>query len=202
MLPSEIYTAQPSKNCAGSTLQGDIDRDSRGGIPAVIEVVAVVNVIDVDIVIVVPVVAPRIWPGIDGADPVAFVLKARVSADNQEGEGVDAETVAWAKVSAIAVIRDAIPVISAALLPGAVIGLPVLRAVLLPGALPDSLLLLPALWRPISRLLPLARTLRLIALDLLLLLGVLLLVVLHLPLVALNRLLLLCTLLLLWLGAF
>lgn len=90
------------------------------------EVVAVVHVIDVDIVIVVPVVAPGIWPGIDGTDPVALVLKARVSAHNQEREGVDTEAVARAKVSAISVIGNAIPAVAATLLPGAVIGLPVL----------------------------------------------------------------------------
>ena len=49
---------------------------------------------------------------------------------------------AGAKVSAVAVVGDAIPVVAAALLPGAVIGLPVLRAVLLPCALPDLLLML------------------------------------------------------------
>jgi len=40
------------------------------------------------------------------------------------------------KVSAVTALRDSIPIVAAALLPGAVIGLPVVRTVLLPGALP------------------------------------------------------------------
>jgi len=54
------------------------------------------------------------------------VLEARVSADNQKGEAVDAEPVVLTKISAEAVVRDAVAVISAALLPVAVVGVPVL----------------------------------------------------------------------------
>ena len=96
------------------------------GIPAVVQVVAVVDVVDVDVVVVVPVIPPGFRPRIDRADPIALVLEARVSAYNQEGKAVDAESVARAKVSAIAVVRNAVAVVAAALLPGAVIGLPVL----------------------------------------------------------------------------
>ena len=45
-----------------------------------------------------------------------------------------------AKVSAKAVVRDAVAVISAALLPGTVIGFPVLRAMLVPSRVLDALL--------------------------------------------------------------
>ncbi len=107
-------------------LQRDIDRDSLTGIPVVVQVVAVVDVVYVDIVIVIPVVAPGLRPRVNRADPVTVVLKARIAADHQEGKSVDSEAMAGPEVSAEAVIRDAIAAITATLLPGAVIGLPIL----------------------------------------------------------------------------
>ena len=117
---------QPLSKLHGIRYERNVDRNSRRRIPAVIQVVAIVDIVDIDIVIVVPVIAPGIRPGIDGADPIALVLKARVSAYDQEGEGIDAEAVARPKVSAVAVVRNAITSVAAALLPGAVVGLPVL----------------------------------------------------------------------------
>jgi hypothetical protein len=106
-------------------LQRDVDCNSFAGIPPVVEVVAVVDVVDVDIVIVVPVIPPVFRPRVNGADPIALVLKAWVSAYNQEGKTVDAEAVAGAKVSAVPVVGNAVTPVAAALLPVAVIGLPV-----------------------------------------------------------------------------
>jgi hypothetical protein len=107
-------------------LQRDIDRDSLTGIPVVVQVVAVVDVVYVDVVIVIPVVAPGLRPWVNRADPITVVLKARIAADHQEGKSVDSEAMAGPEVSAEAVIRDAIAAITATLLPGAVIGLPIL----------------------------------------------------------------------------
>ena len=118
--------ASPEAAPPKPVLKRDVDRNSLAGITAVVHVVAVVHVAYVHIVVVVPVIAPTGRPGIDRADPVAFVLEARVSAYDQEGEGVDAEPVARPKVSAIAVIRNAVAAVAAALLPVAVVGLPVL----------------------------------------------------------------------------
>jgi hypothetical protein len=53
-------------------------------------------------------------------------LEARESAHNQEGQSVDAEPMVLAKVSTEAVVRDAVAVVPAALLPIAVVGIPVL----------------------------------------------------------------------------
>jgi hypothetical protein len=46
----------------------------------------------------------------------------------------------WSEVAAKAVVGNAIAVIAAALLPGAVVRLPVSRPTLLKGALPDATL--------------------------------------------------------------
>ena len=106
-------------------LQRDIDRDSLTGIPVVVQVVAVVDVVYVDIVIVIPVVAPGLRPRVNRADPVTVVLKARITADHQEGKSIYPEAMAGPEVSAEAVIRDAVTVITATLFPGPVVGLPV-----------------------------------------------------------------------------
>jgi hypothetical protein len=172
-------------------LERDVDRNSLAGIPAVVHVVAVVDIVDIYVVVVVPVISPGLRPGVDGADPVALVLEAWVSAHDQEGEGVDAESMARPEVSAIAVIRNAITVVAPTLLPGAVIGLPVLGSMLLPGALLDAPLLLRG---PLPVVLGLLLSLRLL---LLVTLGLLLVLLRMLSLVALGLLLLLLRVLLL-----
>jgi hypothetical protein len=63
------------------------------------------------------------------------VLEARVSANHQKRETVDAKPVFGAKVSTESLVRHAIATVSATLLPVAVIGIPVLRTMLLPGAM-------------------------------------------------------------------
>ena len=108
------------------SLQGNVDRNPRAGISAVVKIVAIVDVIYVHVVIVVPVISPIFRPRIDGADPVSLVLKAWVSPHNPEGKSIDAESVAGPKVSAVAIVRDTVSVIATTLLPGAMIRLPVL----------------------------------------------------------------------------
>lgn len=103
--------------------------------PAVEEVIAVVLVADINIVRVIPVVTPISWPRVDQAEPVPFVLEAGEPADNHEWEASNPETVTCAEESAVTRLRDAVAVVSAALLPAPVIRLPVIRAMVLPGAL-------------------------------------------------------------------
>jgi len=107
-------------------LHRDADRDSVVGIPAVVQVVAVVYVDDVNVVVVVPVIPPIFRPWVNGTDPIASVLEARISAHNHEGQTVDAESMVLTKVSAETIARNAIAVVTATLLPGAVIGAPAL----------------------------------------------------------------------------
>jgi hypothetical protein len=122
-----VHEVQPLPKLHGvEALERDVDRNSFAGIPAVIEVIAVIDVGDIDVVVVVPVIPPVFRPWVNRTDPIAFVLKARVSAYNQEGKAVDAESVARAKVPAVPVVRNAIAAVAAALLPGTVVGLPVL----------------------------------------------------------------------------
>jgi hypothetical protein len=74
-------------------LERDADCNAGTGIPAVVHVVAVVYVRDVNVVIVVPVGSPVIRPGINRTEPVAVILEARISADRQEGETADTKAV-------------------------------------------------------------------------------------------------------------
>lgn len=107
-------------------LHGDADRNPDIRIPAVVHVVAVVGVDNIDIVVVVPIISPVCRPGVNRTDPIALVLKAGISTHNQEWQPRDAEFVILAEVSTITIVRNAIAVVAAALLPCAVVGVPVL----------------------------------------------------------------------------
>jgi len=105
----------------GTPLHRDIDRNCDIGIPAVEQVVAVVDVADIDVVGVVPVIRPVFRPWVDENEPITTVLETRVSTYNQEGQSVHAEAMVWTKVSAEPIIRDAVTVVAATLLPTAVV---------------------------------------------------------------------------------
>jgi len=51
----------------------------------VVQVIPVVDVHDINIIVVVPVVSPVFRPRVNGSDPIATVLEARVSADDHKG---------------------------------------------------------------------------------------------------------------------
>ena len=110
----------------GTPLHRDADRNSDVGVPAVEQVVAVVDVGDINVVGVVPVIRPIFRPWVNEAEPIAVVLEARISAHNQEGQAVDAEPMIRPKVSTEPVVRDAVAVVATTLLPIAVVGIPVL----------------------------------------------------------------------------
>jgi hypothetical protein len=107
-------------------LHRDIDCNTDPGIPAVVHVVAVVDIADIDFVVVIPVISPVLRPWVYRTEPITLVLEAWISAYNQEGQAVNTESMVRPKVSAEAVVRDAIAVVAAALLPGAVVRFPVL----------------------------------------------------------------------------
>ena len=107
-------------------LHRDADRYSDVGIPAVVQVVAVVDVSDVDVVVVIPVIAPVFRPWVNKTYPIALILEARVPTNDQERQAVDAEPMVATKVSAVTVVRDAVAVIAATLLPVAVVRVPAL----------------------------------------------------------------------------
>jgi hypothetical protein len=53
-------------------------------------------------------------------------LEAGISADNEEGEAVDAEPVVLTEISAEALVRNTVAVVATTLLPVAVVGIPAL----------------------------------------------------------------------------
>jgi len=99
----------------------------------VVQVIAVPEIIDIHIIVLVPVVAPVFWPGVNDTEPKAAVLEAGIPANNCQREAVDAEPVILTKVTPITVPRNTIAFVAAALLPGAVLGLPATCAMLLPN---------------------------------------------------------------------
>ncbi len=126
---------QSSPGAASIHLHRDADRDPAFWIAPVIEVITVVNKDDVDLVVVVPVVAPFSWPRIHNAQPVSAILKARVAALHPERQTMDSESMLRAEITAKAIVRDAVACIATALAPGAMIRLPVRGPMLLPGSL-------------------------------------------------------------------
>jgi hypothetical protein len=144
--PHQANETRPTPRPHFTHLHRDAHRDADAGIASVVEVVSIVDIADIDLVIVVPVVAPVGRPRVNNAQPVALVLETRISADHQEGKALDAKSVIRSEIAAKAVVRDPVAVITAALLPGAVVRLPVSCPMLLPRSL-LNMLLRPALLR-------------------------------------------------------
>jgi len=111
-----------------------IDGDSYPvlGIPTVVQVIAVIGIVDVHVVVFVPVVGPVFGDRIKETEPVAVVLEAGIAAKNYQREAVNAEPVVAAKVTAEPVFRNMVTVVAATLLPGTVLGLESIGAMLLP----------------------------------------------------------------------
>jgi hypothetical protein len=119
MVPIMIYSLSRCSRRENfeAPLHRDTDRNSDVGITAVVQVTAVVGVCDVNVVIVIPAIPPVFRPRIHETDPITFILEARVTANNHEGESVDAEAMVPTKVSAVTIVGDAVAVVTAALLP-------------------------------------------------------------------------------------
>jgi len=90
------------------------------------QVIAVIGVGYVHVIGVVPVIRPGLGPRVNEADPIAVVLEAGISANNKERLVIDSELMLWAEISTVPVVRNAVPVVAAALLPIAMVGVPVL----------------------------------------------------------------------------
>jgi hypothetical protein len=103
--------------------------------PTVVQVITAVEIGDIDLIGVVPVVCPirRIW--VDDTEPVAAALEAGISPDDQERKTSNSESVPLSKVSAEAVVGNPIPSVSAALLPATVILRPIACLALAPCTL-------------------------------------------------------------------
>jgi len=116
-------------------LHGHADGNARPGIATIEEIISVVHIVDVHVVRVIPVISPVFRPRVHRAEPIAAVLKARVSSHDHERENADFEAMIPPEVSAEMLIGNEIPLITATLPPGTVIRLPVVRAMLLPATL-------------------------------------------------------------------
>ena len=108
------------------------DCDPIPGVPAVVQVIAVFGVNDIDIIVVVPIVCPILWPWVHETEPKASVLEPRIPAIQLHRVPVDAEPVIRPKAATIVGIWNAVAGITATLPPIAVLGLPVTCAMLLP----------------------------------------------------------------------
>jgi hypothetical protein len=62
-------------------------------IPAVVQVIPVIGVRDVNVIAFVPIVSPEFRIRIDDAEPIAAVLETRIPANVHKGEAVDSERV-------------------------------------------------------------------------------------------------------------
>ena len=130
-------------------LQGDSDGNSDTGMSAVEQVVTVIDVADVDVVGVVPVVRPGFRPRVNETEPIAAILEPGISADDTERATLDTKPMLRPKVSTESRVGDSITLVAATLLPGAVVRLPAPCAMLLPSALPDALSFLDTLRSPV-----------------------------------------------------
>jgi hypothetical protein len=148
------------------------------GIPAVVQVIPVFDVHDVNVICFVPVGSPEFRIRINDTEPIATVLETWKTANLHKGEAVNAERVDRAIVAGEIYVRNPVAVIAAALLPCAMLGIKAAGAALLPFAslfaLLRDFLLMSALL--LNRLIGLPLRNLLVVLVLLLLFGVLLVV--------------------------
>ena len=84
----------------GRWLEHHGDRNASAGIGRVTQVIATVDVIDIDVIRVVP----ARWPRLNKSKPIATVLEARISAD--QPWAADAEFMLAPKVGTETIVRD------------------------------------------------------------------------------------------------
>ena len=89
--------------------------------PAIVKIISVTDIVDIDIIAFVPVVCPVFRPRVNETEPITAILEPGISTDNQKRLTVDAEPVAPAKVAIKMIFRNAVAAVAAALLPCAVL---------------------------------------------------------------------------------
>jgi len=103
----------------------------------VVHVVSVVDVVDIDVVSPVPGGRPCFRAGIDDAEPVSTELETGIAFDYDDRNLMDAEPVSAAEMGAEAIVGNAIPVVSATIVPATMLSVPVMRALAFPDILPN-----------------------------------------------------------------
>jgi hypothetical protein len=99
-------------------------------------VIPVIDVVHIDIVGSVPNGRPGFWARINHSKPEASELETWGTFDHHDWYVVHAKPVSPAKMSAEAIVRNAVSVIAAAFVPGAMLSLPIVRTLALPDVLP------------------------------------------------------------------
>lgn len=114
------------------------------------QVVTPIRVFDIAVIRFVPVGSPVFRDRVKYHEPVAAVLEARIPANYQEGQTVNAKPVSPAVMNAVIGVGNQISVVAAAPPPIAVLGLPVGGAMLLPRTVLFFLPLTLPLWRTLE----------------------------------------------------
>ena len=125
-MPEARFRLQSAWTNSLRGLHRDADGNANARMPAVVHVIPIVLIDNVNVVSLVPVVRPVVGPRINQAEPKAAVLEARESANHHVGLVIDHESVVRTKVPVVTVFRDAVAVVTAALLPRPVIRVPIL----------------------------------------------------------------------------
>jgi hypothetical protein len=118
---------------SGYRLERDVDGDRDSGMPPVIHVIPVIDIVDVNVIGFVPIGRPIFRPRINDTEPEAPVLESRVATHDYHWGAVDAKPVSTAKVRAKPVLRNAVASVAPAFAPGMMFMLPMLCPVVLPG---------------------------------------------------------------------
>lgn len=100
-------------------------------------VISVIDVVHIDIVGPVPNRRPGFWARINHSKPEASELETWGTFDHHDGYVVDPKPVSPAKMSAEAIVRNAVSVIAAPFVPGTMLSLPIVRTLALPDVLPQ-----------------------------------------------------------------
>ena len=89
--------------------------------PAVEQVVAVIDIADVNLVGVVPVVRPGFGPWVYETEPIAAILELGIPARDTEGAALDTKPMLRSEVATVSRVGDSLALVAATLLPGAVV---------------------------------------------------------------------------------
>src|SRR5437588_64209 len=98
----------------------------------VVHVIAITDLVDVNVVGLVPGTRPVFRPRINQTDPEACVLKSGMSVHDDDGNAVNAKPMSAAKVGTKAVFRNAVASVASAFAPTMMFALPMLGTMVLP----------------------------------------------------------------------
>jgi hypothetical protein len=117
-------------------LQRDVDCDGNSRMLSVEHVISVIDIVHIDIVSSVPNRRPSFRTRINHAKPEASELETRGTLDHYDWYVVDPKPVSTAKMRTEAIVRNAVSVVAAAFVPGAMLTLPIVCTLALPDVLP------------------------------------------------------------------